>query len=64
MKRKSLYTIGVILLLFILQSCTKHPEEGLLKRYFSAIILNDVTTMSTMALEPISMDVESWEIEV
>jgi hypothetical protein len=62
MKRKSLSAIGVILLLFVLQSCTSHPEEGLLKRYFSAISLNDVTTMSTMALEPISMDVESWEI--
>jgi hypothetical protein len=62
MKRKSLSAIGVILLLFALQSCTSHPEEGLLKRYFSAIALNDVTTMSTMALEPISMDVEKWEI--
>ncbi len=62
MKRKSLSAIGVILFLFVLQSCTSHPEEGLLKRYFSAISLNDVTTMSTMALEPISMDVESWEI--
>jgi len=62
MKRKSLSAIGVILLLFVLQSCTSHPEEGLLKRYFNAIKLNDVTTMSTMAVEPISMDVESWEI--
>lgn len=62
MKRKSLSAIGVILLLFVLQSCTSHPEEGLLKRYFNAIRLNDVTTMSTMAVEPISMDVESWEI--
>ncbi len=62
MKRKSISAIGVILLLFVLQSCTSHPEEGLLKRYFNAITLNDVTTMSTMALEPISMDVESWEI--
>jgi hypothetical protein len=62
MKKKSLSAIGVILLLFVLQSCQSHPEEGLLKRYFNAIILNDVTTMSTMALEPISMDVESWEI--
>lgn len=62
MKRKSLSAIGVILLLFVLQSCTSHPEEGLLKRYFNAIALNDVTTMSTMAVEPISMDVESWEI--
>jgi len=62
MKRKSLSAIGVILLLLVLQSCTSHPEEGILKRYFNAIILNDVTTMSTMALEPISMDVDSWEI--
>lgn len=62
MKRKSLSAIGVILLLFVLQSCTSHPEEGLLKRYFNAIALNDVTTMSTIAVEPISMDVESWEI--
>ena len=62
MARKSLYVIGIILLLFVLQSCKSKPEEGLLKRYFGAIILNDVTTMSTMALEPISMDVASWEI--
>lgn len=62
MKRKSLSVIGVILFLFVLQSCTSHPEESLLKRYFNAINLNDVTTMSTMAVEPISMDVVSWEI--
>ncbi len=62
MKKKSISVIGVILHLFILQSCTSHPEESLLKRYFSAITLNDVTTMSTMAVEPISMDVVSWEI--
>ncbi len=62
MKRKSLSAIFVILFLFVLQSCTSRPEEGLLKRYFSAISLNDVTTMSTIAVEPISMDVESWEI--
>jgi len=62
MRKKSLSAICVILLLFILQSCQSKPEEALLKRYFGAITLNDVTTMSTMALEPISMDVESWEI--
>ena len=62
MKKKSLCAMGAILLLFALQSCTSHPEEGLLKRYFNAISLNDMTTMSTMAVEPISMDVVSWEI--
>jgi len=62
MRKKSLSAICVILLLFILQSCQSKPEKALLKRYFDAILLNDVTTMSTMALEPISMDVETWEI--
>ncbi len=62
MRRKSLFVIGAIFLLFVLQSCKSKPEEALLKRYFNAIILNDVTTMSSMAVEPISMDAESWEI--
>ena len=62
MRRKSLSAICMILLIFVLQGCQSHPEEALLKRYFGAIILNDVTTMSTMALEPISMDLETWEI--
>jgi len=37
-------------------------KDTIIWRYFNAIILNDVTTISTMAVEPISMDVESWEI--
>ncbi len=62
MKRKSLSLIGVILLLFAMQSCTTKPEQSLLKRYFQAIAMNDTMTMSTMALEPIKLDVVSWEI--
>lgn len=62
MKRKSLSLIGVILLLFAMQSCTSKPEHSLLKRYFQAIAMNDTMTMSTMALEPIKLDVVSWEI--
>ncbi len=62
MKRKSLSLIGVILLLWAMQSCSSKPEQSLLKRYFQAIAMNDTMTMSTMALEPIRLDVVSWEI--
>ncbi len=62
MRRKSLSLSGVILLIFVLQSCTSHPEEGVLKRYFQAVRMNDKTTMGTMALEPISPEFISWEI--
>ena len=62
MKRKSLCLIGFILLLFAMQSCSSKPEQSLLKRYFQAIAMNDKMTMSTMALEPINLDVVSWEI--
>ena len=62
MKKKTLSVLGVVFLLVVLQSCQSKPEEGLLQRYFHADSLNDITTMSTMALEPIHLDFESWEI--
>jgi len=62
MRRKILFVLTIIFLAFILQTCAQKPEEGLLKRYFHAVSLNDLTTMSTMALEPITVEVESWEI--
>ena len=64
MRRKSLSLFGVILLisLFFLQSCQSKPEEGVLKRYFQAVRMDDKTTMGTMAMEPISLEYTSWEI--
>jgi len=62
MVRKGLSVIGIVLLLFLLQSCAQKPEEGLLKRYFHAVSLNDLTTMSTIALEPVAMEGTSWKI--
>jgi hypothetical protein len=62
MTKKTCSIIGIILLLSVLNSCGTHPEEGLLKRYFSALTMNDRMTLSTMAIEPISIDAESWEI--
>ena len=62
MTRKTCSVIGIILLLSVLTSCGASPEEGLLKRYFSALTMNDRMTLSTMAIEPIAIDAQSWEI--
>ncbi|MGB3862026.1 MAG: hypothetical protein WA915_08055 [Candidatus Aminicenantaceae bacterium] len=62
MDRKTLSLLAVILVLCFFCSCSSHPEETLLKRYFSALSLNDNTTLSTMALEPTDISAESWEV--
>jgi len=62
MDRKTLSLLAVILVLCFFCSCSSNPEEALLKRYFSALSLNDSTTLSTMALEPTDISAESWEI--
>jgi len=62
MKRKSLSLIGIILLLWVMQSCSSPPEELILKKYIHASNMGDRTTLSTMALEPVLMEAESWEI--
>lgn len=62
MKRKIPLIIGIALLVFVVQNCQQKPEQSLLKRYFHALTLQDLTTMSTMALEPVDIDVKSWDI--
>lgn len=65
MRRKGLIVLGVIFFLSAMltfQSCKSEAEKGLLERYFHAISLKDTMTMSTMAVEPQSIDVETWEI--
>jgi hypothetical protein len=64
MRRKGLVVLGVIALAVILSlsGCKSNPEKGLLNTYFHAISLKDTMTMSTMALEPVTIDFESWEI--
>ena len=62
MLKKSLIAIGVLLVLFTLTSCKSNPEKGLLEQYFHAISLNDVSTLSKMALEPVTIDAAKWSI--
>ncbi len=65
MRRKGLIVLGFIAFLFVFvtfQSCKSHPEKQLLSAYFNAISMKDTMTMSTMAVEPMSIDVQSWKI--
>jgi len=62
MKKKIFLTMGILLFAFILQTCSQKPEKSLLKRYFHALSLNDLTTLSTMALEPAELNAKSWQI--
>jgi hypothetical protein len=62
MTKKSLIVLSALLVVFSLTSCSSSPEKGLLSRYFNAVSLNDVTTLSTMALEPVTMDLASWKV--
>jgi len=65
MRRKGLFILGFIALLVVfgtVQSCKSNPEQRLLSTYFHAISLRDTSTMSTMALQPESIDAESWKI--
>jgi hypothetical protein len=65
MRRKGLVifsAVAVLFVLFSLQSCKSTPEKGLLGAYFHAISLKDPSTMASMAIEPVSIDVASWEI--
>ena len=62
MGRKCLYVLAAVLILASLQSCSSKPEQSLLKSYFHAIMLKDVSTMSTMALEPMDIEADSWKI--
>lgn len=62
MRRKSLFVLVLVIVLFSLQSCKTHPEQGLLARYFDAMTMKDVMTMSTMALEPMTIEWSAWKI--
>lgn len=65
MRRKGLIVLGIISLVFVVLThpgCKSSPEKSLLGTYFHAISLKDTMTMSTMAVEPISIEVDSWQI--
>lgn len=54
--------IGVFLALVLVQNCASNPEEDLLSRYFHALSMNDVSTLSTMAINPVNIDAKKWKI--
>jgi len=62
MKRKSLVILGLIAALVTLQSCSSKPEQSLMTSYFSAVGMNDISTMSSMAIDPLKIEAASWSI--
>lgn len=62
MKKRILSMLGIFLVLALIQSCGSSPEKDLLSRYFHALSMNDVSTLSTMAINPVTIDVKNWEI--
>jgi hypothetical protein len=62
MYRKILTIFSVLFIIALITSCTSKPEDSLLKSYFNALSLNDLTTLSTMAIEPADLEVENWKI--
>ncbi len=64
MRRKGFVVFGVISFaaLLSLTSCSSNPEKKLLDTYFHAVSLKDTMTMSSMALEPVSIDFQSYKI--
>ncbi len=62
MRQRTLLTAGVLLFVAAFISCSAKPEQTLLKGYFNALKMNDNATLSSMALEPISLEVDSWSV--
>lgn len=62
MRNRTLIVIGLLVAFFAVTACSPKPEQGLLKRYFNAVTLNDNDTMSSMALEPFQPELGSWSI--
>ncbi len=62
MRKRTLIVIGVFIAFLVIQGCTSAPEKTLLKKYFNAVAMNDNDTLSSIALEPIQPEMESWSI--
>ncbi|MFW6140310.1 MAG: hypothetical protein ACOC5S_03025 [Acidobacteriota bacterium] len=62
MSKKILLYLGIVLLIFMIHSCTSNPEKTLLDRYFHAMDFNDSNTLSTIAIEPADFEFDSWGI--
>jgi hypothetical protein len=63
MKKRSLVLIlAALVVALTMPGCSSHPEKTLLSRYFNSVSMNDVQTLSTMALEPVMISAASWKI--
>lgn len=61
-KRCYVLILAALAVVLTMPGCSSQPEKTLLSRYFNSVSMNDVQTLSTMALEPVTMDFASWKI--
>jgi hypothetical protein len=62
MFKKSLLVLAICTAMIASQACKSAPEQSLLNSYFNAISMNDITTMSSMAVDPLKIEAQSWKI--
>jgi hypothetical protein len=62
MRKQTFLVIGLGIAFLVVTACSSAPEKNLLSRYFNAMTLNDNQTMASMALQPIKVELDSWEI--
>lgn len=62
MRKKTALVIGLMVAFLVVTACSPAPEKNLLSRYFNAMTLSDNQTMASMALQPIKVELDSWEI--
>ena len=62
MRKQVFLVIGLMVAFLVVTACSPAPEKGLLSKYFNAMTLNDNQTMASMALQPIQIELDSWQI--
>jgi len=63
MKNKNLWLLGLIFVgLMVYAACSSAPEKTLLDKYFHAVSMKDNQTMAAMAVEPLVIEAESYQI--
>lgn len=62
MRKNAILVIGLVVAFLVVTACSSAPEKTLLAKYFNAMTLNDNQTMASMALQPIQVELDSWEI--
>jgi len=59
--KKILIIVSIIVLLIFSTAC-KEKEQTIVEKYFKAMKIKDITTLSSMAVHPVSMEFKSFKV--